>query len=71
MPTPASPAGTWCNHTLERKRSTLGRSSGEAFGLAAVSYAALSEPKEGILMQERLTTAGYFAGMVVSLIFRG
>ena len=31
MPTPASPAGTWCNHTLERKRSTLGRSSGEAF----------------------------------------
>ena len=23
MPTPASPAGTWCNHTLERKRSIL------------------------------------------------
>ena len=31
MPTPASPAGTWCNHTLEQNRSTLGRSSGEAF----------------------------------------
>lgn len=30
MPTPASPAGTWCNHTLEQNRSTLGRSSGEA-----------------------------------------
>ena len=30
MPTLANPAGTWCNHTLERKRSTLGRSSGEA-----------------------------------------
>lgn len=36
MPTPASPAGMWCNHTLEQNRSAFGRSSGEAFCLAAV-----------------------------------
>ena len=53
MPTPASPAGTWCNHTLERKRSTLGRSSGEAFGLAAASYLALSGQQKTALRYGR------------------
>ena len=61
MPTPASPAGTWCNHTLERKRSTLGRSSGEAFCLAAVSF----------LFGLVRTTKNSPWDMVVSLIFRG
>ena len=53
MPTPASPAGTWCNRTLEQNRSTLGRSSGEAFGLAAASYLALSGQQKTALRYGR------------------
>ena len=53
MPTPASPAGMWCNHTLDRKHSTLGRSSGEAKRLAAASYLALSGQQKTALRYGR------------------